>query len=97
MNLGEDELFIYHRMGGKPINGIDNQKIFKKQTRKELVHRIFYGTCELNPPFYVNYHLIHKRNKIDYIIRQMKISYTDTIKGHHSCNNETCILYNICH
>ena len=26
----------------------------------------------------------------------MKISYPDKIKGHHSYNNETCILYNIC-
>ena len=28
MNLGEDELSIFHRVGKKPINGIDNSKIF---------------------------------------------------------------------
>ena len=79
----------------KPINGNDNQKIFKP-TRKQLTHRIFYATCELNHPFYVNNYLIHTRSKIDYTIRQFKINYPDKIKRHHSYNNETCILHNIC-
>ena len=94
MNLGEDELTIAHRIGEKPINGVDNRKIFLKPTRKQLTHRFFYATCELNPPFYVNYYLIHTRSKIDYIIRQLKINYPDKIKGHHLYNNETWILYN---
>ena len=64
MNLGEDELIISLRMGEKPVNGIDNRKIFLQPTRKELAHRIFDATCELNPPFYVNYYLIHSRRKI---------------------------------
>ena len=55
-----------------------------------------YATCELNPPFYVNYYLIHTRSKIDYIICQLKINYQNKIKGHHSYNNETCILHKIC-
>ena len=63
INLGEDELSIAHRIGEKPINGIDNRKIFIKPTRKELARRIFSATCELNPPFYVNYYIIHTRSK----------------------------------
>ena len=59
MNSGEDELTISHRIEENPINGIDNRKIFLKTTRKQLPHRIFYKTCESNPPFYVNYYLIH--------------------------------------
>ena len=59
MNLGEDEVSISHRIGEKPINVIDNRKIFLKPSRKELAHRIFYATWELNFPFYVNYYLIH--------------------------------------
>ena len=92
MNLGEDKLTIAHRIGEKPINSVDNRKICLKQSRKQLSHRISYATCELNPPFYVNYYLIHTRSKIYYIIRQLKINYPDKIRGHHSCNNETCIL-----
>ena len=34
INLGEDELFIAHRIGEKPINGIDNRKIFLKPSKK---------------------------------------------------------------
>ena len=96
MNLGEDEFTIAYRIGEKPINDVDNRKIFFKPIRKQLSHRIFYATRELNPPFYLNYYLIPTRSKIDYIIRQLKINYSDKIKGHHSYNNETCILYNIC-
>ena len=59
MNLGEDELISSHRIGEKPFNGIDNRKIVLKPTKKELAHTILYVTCELNPPFYVNYYLIH--------------------------------------
>ena len=65
----------------KPINGVDNRKIFLKPTRKELVHRIFYATCKLNLPFYINYYLIHTRSRIAYIIRQLKINYQNKIKG----------------
>ena len=39
--------------------------------------------------------ILHTRSKIDYIIRQLKINYPNKIKGYHSYNNETCILYNI--
>ena len=39
---------------------------------------------------------MYTRSKISYIIRQLKINYSNKIKGHHSYNNETCILYNIC-
>ena len=67
-----------------------------KSTRKQLTHRIFHATCELHPPFYVNFFLTHTRSKIDFIIRQLKINYPDKIKGHNSYNNETYILYNIC-
>ena len=96
MNLGEDKSSISHRIGEKPINGVDDRKIFLKPTRKELVHRIFYATCKLNPPFYANYNLlILARSKIAYIIRQLKINYPNKIKGNHSYNNETCILFNI--
>ena len=59
---------ISHRIGKKPINGVDNRKIFVKPTRKELAHRILCATYELNPPFYINYYLIHTKSKIDYII-----------------------------
>ena len=34
------------------------------------------------------------RSEIDYTILQLKINYPNKIKGHHSYNNETCILYN---
>ena len=51
MNLSEDELPISYRMEEKPINGIDNRKIFLKPIIKELYHRIFYTTCELKPLF----------------------------------------------
>ena len=96
MNLGEDELTIAYRIGEKPINDVDNRKIFLKPARKQLTHRILYATCELNPPFYVNYYLIHTRSKIDYINRQLKKIIPNKIKGHHSYNNETCILYITC-
>ena len=72
MNLDEDELTVANRIGEKPINGVDNRKIFFKPTRKPLSHRIFHATYELNPPFYVNYYLVHARRKIDNIIRQLK-------------------------
>ena len=60
MNLGEDEISVSHRMREKPINGIVNRKIFLKPTRKELAHRIFCATCELNHSFYVNCYLIQR-------------------------------------
>ena len=94
MNLGEDTLIIFHRIGEKPVNGVDNRNIFSKPTRRKPIHRIFYAICELNSPFYVNYYLIHTRNKIEYIICQLKINYPNKIKGFHSYNNETFILYN---
>ena len=59
MTLGEKKLFISHRIREKSINAIDNRKICLKPARRELAHRIFYTTCELNPPCYVNYYLIH--------------------------------------
>ena len=62
-------------------------------TRKQLAHRIVYATWELNHPFYVNYYLIHTRSKIGYIIQKLKINYPNKIEGHHSFNNETCILH----
>ena len=68
MNLGEDELSIPHHMEEKPINGIDNKKIFLKAIRKELAHRTFYARCELNSAFYINYYLMHTKSKIVYII-----------------------------
>ena len=95
MNLVEYELIIAHPIGEKPINGFDNGKIFLKPTRKQLTHRISYTTCELNPTFYVNYYFIHTRSKINYIIRQLKMNYPNKIKGHHSYNNKTCIIYSI--
>ena len=70
MNLGEEELTISHRMGEKPINGVNNRKIFFKPTGKQLTYRIFHANCELEPPFCVNYYVIHTRSKIDNIIRQ---------------------------
>ena len=51
MNLGKHELTIAHRIGEKPINGVDNRKIFLRPTRKQLTHRNLYATCELNPSF----------------------------------------------
>ena len=33
MNSGEDQLTIAHRIGEKPINGVDNRKIFLKPTK----------------------------------------------------------------
>ena len=42
------------------------------------------------------YYLIHTKIRIDYILRQLKLNYANKIKGHHSFNNETCFLYNIC-
>ena len=51
MNLGDYELFNWrttNRIGEKLINSVDKRKIFLKLTRKELVHRIFNVTCELN-------------------------------------------------
>ena len=92
MNLGKDELSIYDRMREKPINSLDNRKIFLKPTRKELAHRILCVTYKLNPPFYLNYYLIHTTSKIVYIIRQLKVNYPNKIQGYHSYNNETCIL-----
>jgi len=91
--LGEDELFIAHRIGEEPITGIGNRKIFLRPTRKELARRIFYANCELDPPFYLNYCLIYTRRKIAYIIRQLKMDYPRKIIGYHSYNNELCILY----
>ena len=41
MNLVEDELTISHCMGDKPINGIDNRKIFLKPSKKEAAHQFF--------------------------------------------------------
>ena len=96
MNLSEDELNISHRIGKKPNDGVDNRKIFLQPTGKQLTHRIFYATSELNPPFYVNYYFIYRNSKIGIIIRQLKLNYPNKIKGHHSFNNETRILYNIC-
>ena len=34
MKLGENELTIAHRIGEKPINGVDTLKVFLKPTRK---------------------------------------------------------------
>ena len=34
MNLDEDELTDFHRIGEKPTNGVDNRKIFFKPTSK---------------------------------------------------------------
>ena len=82
MNISENKLSISQYMGGKPINGADNWKIFLIATRKELAHRIFYTTCKLISLFYVKYYLIHTRNKISYIIRQLKINYPNKIKDH---------------
>ena len=96
MNLGEDELTISHRIEKKPINGVDNQKIFIKPSKIQLTHRIFYTIYEVNPPFHVNYYLIYSRSKIDNIICQLKLNYPNKIKKYHSYNNETCILYNTC-
>ena len=73
MNFDEDELSISHRIGEKPIDVVDNRNKFSKPTSKRVSHRIFYTTCELNPPFYVNHYLIHTRSKIAYIIRHLKI------------------------
>ena len=67
MNSCEDELFISDRMREKLNNHIDNRKIFLKETRKELAHRIFDAICELNYPFYINYYLIHTTSKIAYL------------------------------
>ena len=66
MNFDKDELTNSHRMEEISINGVNNRKIFLKPTRKELSHRVFYSTCELNPPSYVNYYQIDTRSKIVY-------------------------------
>ena len=68
--------------------------MFLKPTRKQRTHRTFYVTCELNHSFHVIYYLIHARYKIAYIVCQLKINYPNKIKGFHSYNNETFILYN---
>ena len=94
MNLDEDELTVAHRIGEKPINVVDDRKIFFKPTRKQLSHRIFHASCELNPLFYVNYHLVYTRIKTDYVIRQLRINFPDKIRVHHSYNDETRILFN---
>ena len=94
MNLGENEISIFHHIREKPVNDIDNREIFLKPTRKQLILTNLYGTCELNPPFYENYYLIHTRSKIDYISHRLKINCLNKIKRHHSYNNETCIFYN---
>ena len=95
MNLGEDELFISHRMVVKSINGVHDRKIFLKTTRKELTHRICHATCEVNPPFYINYYLIHTRCEFRYFIRQLK-KHQNIIELYHLYKNETCTHYNTC-
>ena len=96
INLGDDEISFAHRIGEKTNNAIDNRKIFIKPSRKQLSYRIFQASCDLNPPFYINYYSDHTRRKIDYIIRQLKTKFPEKIMGYHSYNNETCILFNIC-
>ena len=95
MNFSEDESTISHHIENETVDGVDKRKIFVKPIRKYLAHRILYATCELNPPFSVDYYLIHTRSNIAYIIRQLKINYPNKIKGNYSLNNETYILYNI--
>ena len=96
INLNEDELTNVHRIGEIPANGVDDRKIFFKPTRKQLSYRIFHASCDLNPPFYVNYYSVYSRKKIDYIIRKLKINFPEKIIGYHSYDSESCILFNIC-
>ena len=96
INLNEEELTDVYRIGKIPANGVDNREIFFNTSRKQLSYRIFQASCDLNPPFYINYYSEHTRRKIDYIICQLKTKFPEKIMGFHSYNNETCILYNIC-
>ena len=96
INLNEDELTDVYRIGKIPANGVDNREIFFNTSRKQLSYRIFQASCDLNPPFYINYYSEDSRRKIDYIICQLKSNFPEKIMGFHSYNNETCILYNIC-
>ena len=87
-------IFVAHRSGHKPAYSQDKRNIFFKLCRRDLVSEIFqsckqFKDMEGQRLFYVNSSLTANRNKLFYILRQLKNKLPIKKSSHANRNLET--------
>ena len=86
MNIEENDISTAHRIGRQQNENPDKRNIILKLCRRDQVRDIFASCKTMRPPFYVNDSLTPTRNKICYVLRQLKKKYPGKIKGCSSFN-----------
>lgn len=83
INLTSSDISTSHRLGRKPNDSQrpDRRKIILKLCRRDLKKDILYASKSLKPNIYVNESLTPLRNTILYVLRKMKKSHPNVIKG----------------
>ena len=94
MNIEENDISTAHRIGRQQNENSDKRNIILKLCRRDQVRDIFVNCKTMRPPFYVNDSLIPTptRNKICYVLRQLKKKYPSKIKGCSSFNGVPRVL-----
>ena len=86
MNIDENDISTAHRIGRQQTGTTDKRNIIVKLCRRDLVHDIYASCKAVKPPFYVNDSLTPIRNKICYMLRQLKKKFPGKVKGCTSFN-----------
>ena len=85
-----NDISIAHRIGRKPIDPQvqDKRGLIFKLCRRDLVQTIFNACKRTKPSFFVNCSLTPTRNKIFYVLRQLKKKFPAILKGCRALNGD---------
>ena len=85
-----NDISIAHRIGRKPIDAQarDKRGLIFKLCRRDLVQTIFNACKRTKPSFYVICSLTPTRNKILYLLRQLKKKFPAMLKGCRALNGD---------
>ena len=54
VDVGSEDISVAHRLGKKPIEGVDRRSIIFKLCRREMKSNILRACRSKKPPFYIN-------------------------------------------
>ena len=75
VNVGNEDISVAHRLGKKPLEGVDRRSIIFKLCRREMKSNILKACRSKKPPFYINESLSPIRGSIMYVLRKARLDY----------------------
>ena len=93
LNIDQRDISVTHRVGRKMNNAPDKRNIILKLCRRDLIPEIFNACRQFRPEkFFISESLTPTRNKICYVIRQLKKKFPGKIRGCRTHNGEPRVI-----